>query len=87
MLCVCLGDPPEKFDWQTRDKKNKLIRLTDLTPQDFYQKHSNVNLKDKQFMNLINTKNNLMKLLYNYKNFNLSSSSVLEYIKRQERHA
>ena len=25
MLCVCLGNPPEKFDWQTRDKKNKFI--------------------------------------------------------------
>ena len=47
MLCVCLGDPPTKFDWQTRDKKNKFIRLTDLTPVDFYKKHSNVNLKDK----------------------------------------
>jgi len=47
MLCVCLGNPPEKFDWQTRDKKNKFIRLTDLTPVDFYKKHSNVDLKDK----------------------------------------
>ena len=46
-----------------------------------------INLEDKQFINLINTKNNLMKLLYNYKNFNLSSTSVLDYIKRQERHA
>jgi len=47
MLCICLGNPPEKFDWQTRDKKNKFIRLTDLTPVDFYKKHSNVDLKDK----------------------------------------
>ena len=47
MLCVCLGNPPEKFDWQTRDKKNKFIRLTDLKPVDFYKKHSGVNLKDK----------------------------------------
>ena len=46
-----------------------------------------INLEDKQFINLINTKNNLMKLLYNYKNFNLSSASILDYIKRQERHA
>jgi len=47
MLCVCLGNPPDKFDWQTRDKKNKFIRLTDLNPVDFYKKHSNVDLKDK----------------------------------------
>ena len=47
MLCVCLGNPPNKFDWQTRDKKNKFIRLTDLNPVDFYKKHSGVNLKEK----------------------------------------
>ncbi|MDB4126284.1 C1 family peptidase [Candidatus Marinimicrobia bacterium] len=47
MLCICLGNPPEKFDWQTRDKKNKFVRLTDLNPIDFYNKHSGVKLKDK----------------------------------------
>ena len=47
MLCVCLGNPPNKFDWQIRDKKNKFIRLTDLNPVDFYKKHSGVNLKEK----------------------------------------
>jgi len=26
MLCVCLGNPPETFDWQTRDKDKKFIR-------------------------------------------------------------
>ncbi|MAV63937.1 MAG: aminopeptidase [Candidatus Marinimicrobia bacterium] len=47
MLCICLGDPPAKFDWQVRDKKNKFIRHTDLSPVDFYKKHTGVNLKDK----------------------------------------
>jgi bleomycin hydrolase len=47
MLCICLGNPPEKFDWQTRDKKNKFVRLTDLNPIDFYKQHSSVKLKDK----------------------------------------
>jgi len=47
MLCICLGDPPTKFDWQTRDKKNKFIRITDLSPVEFYKKHCNVELKDK----------------------------------------
>tara|TARA_B100002052_G_C15885197_1_gene601205 strand:+ start:73 stop:1413 length:1341 start_codon:yes stop_codon:yes gene_type:complete len=47
MLCICLGNPPKKFDWQIRDKKNKFIRLIDVSPLDFYKKHSNINLKDK----------------------------------------
>ena len=47
MLCICLGNPPKKFDWQIRDKKNKFIRLTNVSPIDFYKKHSNIDLKDK----------------------------------------
>ena len=47
MLCVCLGNPPENFDWQIRDKKKKFIRFTNLTPRDFFKEHVNINLKDK----------------------------------------
>ena len=25
MLCVCLGNPPDTFNWQTRDKNKKFI--------------------------------------------------------------
>ena len=37
MLCVCLGNPPDNFDWQVRDKKKKFIRFSNLTPKDFYK--------------------------------------------------
>ena len=47
MLCICLGNPPESFDWQVRDKKKKFIRFENLSPLDFYHKHVNVNLRDK----------------------------------------
>ena len=46
MLCVCLGNPPETFDWQTRDKNKKFVRHSNLTPLDFYKK-TGVKLKDK----------------------------------------
>tara|TARA_B100001029_G_scaffold179415_1_gene188818 strand:- start:816 stop:2168 length:1353 start_codon:yes stop_codon:yes gene_type:complete len=47
MLCVCLGTPPEKFDWQIVDKKKKFKRFKNLTPLDFFDKHVNIDLKDK----------------------------------------
>ena len=47
MLCICLGNPPESFDWQVRDKDKKFIRVNNLSPQDFYKKHVNVDLKEK----------------------------------------
>ena len=47
MLCICLGTPPETFDWQFRDKKKKFKRINNLTALDFYSKHVDVVLKDK----------------------------------------
>jgi len=47
MLCICLGTPPESFDWQFRDKKKKFKRINNLTPLDFYNKHVDIALKDK----------------------------------------
>ena len=38
MLCVCLGNPPNTFNWQIRDKKKKFLRHKNLTPIDFYRK-------------------------------------------------
>ena len=47
MLCICLGTPPESFDWQIRNKKKKFKRYNNLTPIDFYKKHVDFVLKDK----------------------------------------
>lgn len=43
-----------------------------------------INFKKIENINIINNKINLMKLLYNYKNFNLSNNLVLDYIKKEE---
>ena len=47
MLCIFLGNPPETFNWQIRNKKNKFIRINNLSALEFYKKHVNVKLKDK----------------------------------------
>ena len=47
MLCTFIGKPPEKFDWKTRDKKNKLVSFKNLNPMSFYKKYLSINLKDK----------------------------------------
>ena len=43
--------------------------------------------KDKRFINILNFKKNLMGLLYDYKNFNLSSNIFLDYVKEKEYYA
>jgi len=46
--------------------------------------HSNSHANSLKLINSINLKNNIMKLLYNYKMFNLTNNSVLEYIKKNK---
>lgn len=46
MLTINLGSPPEKFEWQIRDKDKKFHRFDNLTPKKFFSEHVGLNLKD-----------------------------------------
>lgn len=46
MLCIHLGEPPAKFEWQWRDKDRAFHRDGVLTPLEFYRKHIDVDLSD-----------------------------------------
>ena len=39
ILCIHLGTPPERFDWQWTDKDREFHRDGDLTPQEFAAKY------------------------------------------------
>lgn len=39
MLAICLGKPPVKFTWKTKDKDGKFICIKDITPKDFYDQY------------------------------------------------
>ena len=39
MLCIALGKPPVRFTWETRDKDKKFIRISDITPQEFFRQY------------------------------------------------
>ena len=47
MLCNFIGQPPALFNWEARTKKKKFIRYENITPLDFYNKMSGINLKNK----------------------------------------
>ena len=46
MLCIALGKPPVRFTWETRDKDKKFIRISDITPQEFFRQYIGWNLAD-----------------------------------------
>ena len=52
MLCVCLGVPPKTVDFEVRDKDDKFIRDTGLTPQEFFRKYVEMDLSG--YISLIN---------------------------------
>lgn len=39
ILCIHLGTPPDKFDWQYNDKDKKFMRDGEMTPQQFAEKY------------------------------------------------
>jgi bleomycin hydrolase len=52
MLAIHLGRPPERFEWQWRDKDDAFYRDGELTPHGFYERYVSVDLDD--YVSLIN---------------------------------
>ena len=46
MLVIHLGEPPESFNWQVRDKKKKFHRFKNLTALSFFKEHVGIELND-----------------------------------------
>ena len=46
MLTISLGSPPDKFEWQIRDKDKKFHRFEKLNPKQFYKEHVGLDLND-----------------------------------------
>lgn len=46
ILCILLGEPPQRFDFTYRDKKDKFHAHRDLTPQQFYAQFVSKELDD-----------------------------------------
>ena len=46
LLIIHLGTPPEKFEWQVRDRKKKFHRFEGLTPKLFFTNHVGLDLSD-----------------------------------------
>lgn len=46
ILTISLGTPPQKFEWQVRDKDKKFHRFGNLTPKKFFEDHVELDLSD-----------------------------------------
>ena len=80
MLCIFLGNPPEKFDWQIRDKKNNFLKFQNLSPLSFYKKHTKVELKDKLCLIHAPMSNKKMNELYTVKYLgNVVDGQIIKY--------
>ncbi len=47
LLAMFLGQPPDFINWSTRNKDNRHIVISDMTPIDFCKKYADINIKDK----------------------------------------
>ena len=49
VVCICLGNPPETFTWEYRDKDKNYQKIGPVTPLKFYRQHVKplFNMEDK----------------------------------------
>ncbi len=47
LLAMFLGQPPDVINWSARNKDNRHIVISDMTPIDFCKKYADINIKDK----------------------------------------
>ena len=81
MLCMFIGKPPESFDWQVRDKKNKFLRFDNLSPLDFYQKNVGIKLADKVCLIHCPMRDKKMNELYTIKYLgNVVEGQIIKYL-------
>ena len=81
MLCMFIGKPPESFDWQVRDKKNKFLRFENLTPISFYKKNVGIKLADKVCLIHCPMDNKKMNELYTIKYLgNVVEGQIIKYL-------
>lgn len=52
MVAISVGVPPKKFTFEARDKDNKFVRISNITPQEFFEKYAKINLDD--YVSVIN---------------------------------
>lgn len=52
ILSISLGEPPQRFTWETYDKDDKFIRIAGITPQEFYKEYIGMDLD--RFVTVIN---------------------------------
>ncbi len=52
ILCDCFGMPPQKFNFEYTDKDKKYHIIKDITPKEFYEKYTDVDVND--YVSIIN---------------------------------
>ena len=80
LLCMFLGNPPQKFDWSTKDKDNKFKRFSNIDALTFYRKFTKIKLKDKVCLINAPMQNKKMNELYTVEFLgNVIDGNIIKY--------
>jgi len=81
MLCVHLGEPPQSFNWQWRDKDNQFHREGDLTPQEFYKRYIDYDLDSMACLIHCPTADKPLNKLYTVQHLgNVAEGHIVRYL-------
>src|SRR6266545_5999438 len=77
MLCIHLGEPPQSFAWQWRDKDNAFHRDGELTPAEFYRRYVDYDLSALACLIHCPTADKPLNRLYTIQHLDLYDYSVV----------
>ncbi|KAF7721139.1 hypothetical protein EC973_005362 [Apophysomyces ossiformis] len=79
IMVICLGEPPKKFDWETKDKNDKYVGVRNLTPKRFFEEI--VQYPIENTLSLINDPRNPTSRLYTVDRLgNVVGGSPIRYV-------
>lgn len=87
ILCICLGTPPERFDFEIEDKDGKFICDRGVTPKEFYDKYVGWNLEETISLIHAPTKDKPFRKCYTVKYLgNVKEGKEIRYLNLEMEH-
>ncbi|MDC3178202.1 C1 family peptidase [Pelagibacteraceae bacterium] len=81
LLAMFLGQPPDVINWSTRNKDNRHIVISDMTPIDFCKKYADINIKDKVCLIHAPMSNKKYNTMYTVKYLgNVVEGQIIKYL-------
>ena len=81
LLAMFLGQPPDIINWSTRNKDNKFIEVSNMTPKEFCKKYADIKIENKVCLIHAPMSNKKLNTLYTVEYLgNVVEGQIIKYL-------